>query len=459
MELHSLRKQSCRTLLLALMGTSLLLFFITQSGMKTPFLHGLQHPTPSLQSPYPSRRIQDYQADSDDVTGQRAFSNDSSGLSSGREVEVVDETDLLGAGAERRTAEVLLQKSTPMDTLEQTVQEILKTERQIIREAMLGYSFHPALNTKRIEDLVPKYGGKPVRSLVITTWRSGSTFIGDVLQSHPGTYYHYEPLMDFDIKQVRHGTAAKQALHNLHHLLNCDYSEMDHYLNYGQGHQWLFEHNKRLWQYCKAFPHICWSPRFLTPFCKLFPFQSLKTVRLRLNLTTEFLQDKRLGVQVLLLVRDPRGTMQSRRHRVWCPDNPDCDDPAWLCQDLVSDFHTAKKFQTMFPNSFRMVRYEDLSFNVYNMTKKLFDFFHLSYHPRVQAFLDTHTKQTIGGVSSTFRDSKVAPIHWQQDLSWKDVKQIQSVCGKALRLWGYKIAKDEAHLRSFNPVGEFKNVL
>ena len=63
----------------------------------------------------------------------------------------------------------------------------------------------------------------------------------------------------------------------------------------------------------------------------------------------------RLGVQVLLLVRDPRGTMQSRRHRVWCPDNPDCDDPAWLCRDLVSDFHTAKKFQTMFPDSFRFV--------------------------------------------------------------------------------------------------------
>ena len=54
-------------------------------------------------------------------------------------------------------------------------------------------------------------------------------FLGDVLQSHPGTYYHYEPLMDFDIKQVRHGEAAKQALHNLHHLLNCDYSEMGEY--------------------------------------------------------------------------------------------------------------------------------------------------------------------------------------------------------------------------------------
>lgn len=63
----------------------------------------------------------------------------------------------------------------------------------------------------------------------------------------------------------------------------------------------------------------------------------------------------RLGVQVLLLVRDPRGTMQSRHHREWCPGNPDCNDPAWLCRDLVSDYHTAKKFLKKFPYSFRFV--------------------------------------------------------------------------------------------------------
>lgn len=107
----------------------------------------------------------------------------------------------------------------------------------------------------------------------------------------------------------------------------------------------------------------------------------------------------------------------------------------------------------------RMIRYEDLSFNAYNGTRELFEFFHLNYHPRVKKFLDTHTKQKIGGVSSTFRDSKVAPVHWRQDLSWEDVDRIQSVCGEALRLWGYELAKDEAHLRSFNPVGEFKIVL
>ena len=68
-----------------------------------------------------------------------------------------------------------------------------------------------------------------------------------------------------------------------------------------------------------------------------------------------------LNVRVLLLIRDPRGTMQSRKHRlqqidlfmdmdnldkmdylpnsrIWCPGNPDCDDPKMLCQDLVDDY-------------------------------------------------------------------------------------------------------------------------
>ena len=112
--------------------------------------------------------------------------------------------------------------------------------------------------------------------------------------------------------------------------------------------------------------------------------------------------------------------------------------------------------KNIYTSIFRVVRYEDLSFNAYNMTRELFDFFHLNYHPRVQAFLDTHTKESIGGVSSTFRNSKTAPVHWKQDLSWEDVDKIQRVCGKALKLWNYEIATDEDHLRAFNPIGVFK---
>ena len=105
-------------------------------------------------------------------------------------------------------------------------------------------------------------------------------------------------------------------------------------------------------------------------FCPLFPIQSIKTVRLRLNLTRSLVEDPSLNVKVLLLVRDPRGTMQSRKHRVeikkkkmylnivkqevgWCPGNPDCDDPARLCGDLVSDYQAFKQLSKEFPGRYK----------------------------------------------------------------------------------------------------------
>ncbi|CAL4190173.1 unnamed protein product, partial [Meganyctiphanes norvegica] len=251
------------------------------------------------------------------------------------------------------------------------------------------------------------------------------------------------------------GAEAAQASHNLRNLLNCNYTDMDHYLNFAYTYPWLLNKNKALVKTCRTSPTVCHNPEFLSTFCRLFPFQTLKAVRLRLNLTKEFLKDNKLGVQVLLLVRDPRGTMQSRKSRhKWCTGNPPCDDPANLCQDLVDDYNTAIEFRREFPNSFKVVRYEDVSFDVYNKTKELLDFFHLSYDSRMEDFLDTHTKNDKDKkASSTFRDSKTAPIHWRSELSWNEVEKIQKVCNKALSLWGYESAKDEEHLRTFDPVG------
>ena len=75
----------------------------------------------------------------------------------------------------------------------------------------------------------------------------------------------------------------------------------------------------------------------------------------------------------------------------------------------------------MFLYPCRVIRYEDLSFNIQNMTRELFDFFRLSYVKPVEKFLSSHTKTKIGDVSSTFRNSKQAPIHWKTDLTFKQV--------------------------------------
>ncbi|KAA0190286.1 hypothetical protein HAZT_HAZT011347 [Hyalella azteca] len=79
---------------------------------------------------------------------------------------------------------------------------ILAKTRSKIRAKFQNYGVHPSLGVADVAALVPEMGGRPALNWVVTTWRSGSTFVGDLLTAHPGTFYHYEPLMDFDIQQI-----------------------------------------------------------------------------------------------------------------------------------------------------------------------------------------------------------------------------------------------------------------
>ena len=50
--------------------------------------------------------------------------------------------------------------------------------------------------------------------LIATTWRSGSTFLGQLLNHYPGTFYSFEPLMSTDGEE-------RQELHLLDSLFKC----------------------------------------------------------------------------------------------------------------------------------------------------------------------------------------------------------------------------------------------
>ncbi|XP_065169716.1 carbohydrate sulfotransferase 5-like [Atheta coriaria] len=332
------------------------------------------------------------------------------------------------------------------------IREVLYRQKFALDQEARDYAFP---HGESLKDYAMVSGGKPLRSIILTTWRSGSTFLGDILNAVPATYYHYEPLLDYGIVQIRGAPLAETALTALKNLLNCDYDEMQAYLEYGKTHTYLFTHNTRLWNRCEP-SHLCWDASFLNEFCKLFPFQMMKIVRLRLKLAEELLRDESLNVKVVLLVRDPRGTLQSRKHRDWCPGNADCDKPDLLCADMVSDYNAAVQLAEKYPNTFKAVRYEDLSLNPRTMTKDIFDFYGLKFHANVNDFLESHTKSNIGGVSSTFRDSRSAPFHWRSDLNASEVQYIEESCEKAMRLWGYvkhkPYARDTDTLTSFSIV-------
>lgn len=65
---------------------------------------------------------------------------------------------------------------------------------------------------------------QPRRLMIVTSWRSGSTFLGQILADHAGVFNHYEPLMHMGLEQIRpdHPKAAS-ALHHLQDLFRCRY--------------------------------------------------------------------------------------------------------------------------------------------------------------------------------------------------------------------------------------------
>ncbi|XP_073941739.1 carbohydrate sulfotransferase 4-like [Choristoneura fumiferana] len=336
------------------------------------------------------------------------------------------------------------------------IDKILEKTRSKINFDLSDYNYTHS-GARRLQDLLMESGGKPLRSIIISTWRSGTTFLGDILNAIPGNFYHYEPLLKYEIIQIRGQPHADKAMSTIKGMLNCNFNGMEDYFEYGKTHWHQFSHNIRLWDHCKYKKDLCLDADFTSRFCKLFPFQSMKIVRLRLNLIRDILEDNELNVKVVLLIRDPRGVMQSRQHRDFCQPAPDCWQPELLCADMISDYVAAGRLLQKFPDRLMALRYEELALDPNSTTHQLFKFLGLSMQSSVSEFLHSHTNLEVAGVSSTFRISRDVPFRWRNVLDFDYVEEIQMACKEAMDLWGYRRAHNATHMTSkeFHPLEKY----
>ncbi|GAB0099002.1 uncharacterized protein DMENIID0001_148200 [Sergentomyia squamirostris] len=348
------------------------------------------------------------------------------------------------------------------ETSATTIEDVVVNERLRIREEMKCFEYPrwPNQSVRHLEDFTLETGGIPIRSIVIAKSRSGSTFFGDLLNSVPGTFYTYEPLFILHGKPIlnENDPKAPMAVSHVKKILQCDFSgrDMKIYLNDGKRLPFFFKHNTRIWRLSEEYPQFFWTPSFQTSICRLFPMQSMKIVQLPLSIFGKLLDD--LNVRIVFLIRDPRGMLNSRKPLKWCHDGfPHCSDPSTVCQDIVADYYAAELFRNKYPDRFRVVRYEDLCLNPYEMSMEILHFYGLpSMHSKVQEFLESHTKIDMGDAYSTHRNTKSTPYHWITDLSYEEIDAIQSVCTDAMALWGYQMATNVSILSgNFDPVLPF----
>ena len=187
-------------------------------------------------------------------------------------------------------------------------------------------------------------------------------------------------------------------------VLSCNFDNMSSYLDHEQRNNIGFPRNSALWRWCRTLN--CWSPRFLSLFCRLFPVLTVKIVRLLVGLSQEILR-RELASRVLLLVRDPRATFTSRTGVSWCQQEQ-CQNITVLCSDLAQAYYSYQQLSATFgedrithirfnsPLCFRLsdetvFRYEDLVDDPEKMSRWLFEWSGLKWSDSVARFISTHT--------------------------------------------------------------------
>ena len=195
--------------------------------------------------------------------------------------------------------------------------------------------------------------------------RSGSSFLGECLNRHPGSFYSYEP--ESLISKRRYGNPLYGGFHNIaDDVFKCqpgwNYFEFER--NGVNSKVPIWSHiraNIRFWNIYNAL-----MPDFVSTYdvknmmnmyhsiCPLFPIHLTKTILFPVNETEILLQDSVISraLKVIILFRDPRGILNSLIRSVdWEMGNRN-NMVDKMCQKMKSDALAAANLKINYPGSY-----------------------------------------------------------------------------------------------------------
>lgn len=256
-----------------------------------------------------------------------------------------------------------------------------------------AHEFFEEMKSEGLENELKKFYFKGERkySILLSNFRSGSSFIGDFIQSVPGTFYHFEPLINVHLKYnlARYSNRIRR----IKKFLQCNFSDVPDYYEHEVKQKYLFKQTRVLEDVKDR--DIILNYNFTSRVCQIYPFQSMKVVRIELEGFKRTFDENELNIKVILLVRDPRAVMNSMNIMGWChPETTTgCTgyDPDLYCDSLVREYYTAKRFIKYYPEYLRVLRYEDFMENPMSMGKTVLDFYGLPFTHGSRSFLLNHT--------------------------------------------------------------------
>ncbi|XP_014877397.1 carbohydrate sulfotransferase 7 [Poecilia latipinna] len=326
------------------------------------------------------------------------------------------------------------------------------------------------------------------------TWRTGSSFLGELFNQHPDVFYLYEPM--WHIWQTLYpgdaGSLQGAVRDMMNSLYRCDFSVLKLYA----GSQNITTAFIFGWKMNKV---ICSEPlcdahqrheiglvredrcakcqkrdlRELERECKKYPVMVIKGVRvLDLSTLVPLMRDPAINLQIIQLFRDPRAVHNSRLKskqalvkesiqvlrskkqtdkykRLLVPSNRMNRAESYvasamelICDNWLSDMMLVMNAPPWVRRNYLRLRYEDLVLRPMEELQRLFRFSNLSTFPALERFALNMTHGQ--GYSSdkpfliSSRDAKEAIYAWRERLNVEQIGQVEAYCSEVMRQLGYE---------------------
>lgn len=280
------------------------------------------------------------------------------------------------------------------------------------------------------------------RVLIFAYFRSGSSFLGDLLQQNWKTFYQFEPLQYMSKSERINRQNSTEAYNVINGILNCDFNVPNSYGNIIERNT-VVSWNKFLRSISRV-SRLADDIDFASQVCIRSKYIVVKTVRIPFIYLEEWSRLMEMtNLKVILLVRDPRGIYNSRRFRGWCSVSQQCSNISSICSEMQSDLKSYNKLKSLYPNKLTMLRYEDLVTNPFEESRSLFSFLNMDFSYSVKRFLKTHTNSQVKNTEntnpySTYRqDSMSTAFRWMKQLNESELLDASQYCDSVLTQLNY----------------------
>lgn len=330
--------------------------------------------------------------------------------------------------------------------------------------------------------------------IVMAQFRTGSTITGEILNQNPTLFYLFEPLRvpkcveKFALMDDNEDTNAKL----LARINRCHFSPKSAacIANFRLG----VLKSKNVGRVCERLTGINYNscptatPDLFRKEClKYRGRMAMKIIRGNLNDIREVLERTNLNIKVIHLVRDPRGTANSRRiylmsiaerhsllnsttaetpvsrrnetlkirslQKVGLFDPPVTPERATInemCRRIRQNVGIALQRPEWLRGRYKLVRYEDMAARPLETTRKLYEYLGEPAPPNVLRWLEENTKDTVKSdqqMFNTHKNSSATSMKWRQYFSYHEARQVQGICGDVMKMLGYRTVRHHGELR------------